>query len=184
MTVKISSNSQAALPGLRPMLPWDEFENTSGRINDKRPSLWLSVSLNSTVNGLKESTPWRQRSMWLDNGWWLSPESPDDSSVGPKRSFSCDWSAPTISDAGQWVQTAAVCSSIKRLHLYDRHFDEPLIRLGNLQTQFKLYFTQKIAGINVEIRLSDIPWTSGVFKTIRSDTDSLSSIKPLPSLPI
>ena len=174
MTVKISSDSRSVLSDLRPILPWDNTENTTGRINEKRSGLWLSVALDSTVESRKDSTPWRHRSMWLDNGMWLSPVAPSDSSGGPKTSFSCDWSPPIKNEADQWVQSAAVCSSIKRVFSYDKRFDEPQINLRSLQTRFKLCYKQKMAGIDVEINISETPWTSGMYKAIELEKNASS----------
>lgn len=193
MTVKITSDSQSSLPDLRPILPWDNSENTTGRINEKRCGLWLSAALDSIVEGRKESTPWRHRSMWLDNGVWLSPEAPNDSSGGPKISFSRDWSPPVKNDADQWVQSAAVCSSFKRIFVSDKPFHEPQINLRTLQTRFKLCYKQKMAGIDVEINISDTPWTSGMYRTIASEKSAFpvvsllkspSHTKPLPTVSI
>ena len=81
--------------------------------------------------------------------------------------FSHDWTEPSRNDAtGKWEQAAVVCSWIHRpLFNKGNHvFHKPHINLRILRTHFSLEMMHSVAGCPIKIVLSQVLWTSGIFR--------------------
>lgn len=129
------------------------------------PAIALLVKMESIVDNHKEVTPW-WTTWWPNLGEWFQPGYPEPSAISPAAS-SRSWSEPTRNDStGYWQSTAVVCSWIHRSLFAEATgvFHEPHINLRVLRSRFDLRFEHRVADVHVKIPLSQVPWTSGVYR--------------------
>ncbi|KAF7979731.1 hypothetical protein HWV62_41096 [Athelia sp. TMB] len=159
--IKISSLEEEDLPSLLPVMPWNNSESPDPmHMHDGKdgPVLLLNVFLQSRIGvDYVESELWRW-CCWHN----LLAESGTHSIVAP----STEWTSPEKNSAGKWEQTAVLSTHIRR-DLIDnvRNIGEvPHINTPILSTRFQLVMKHDIAGQEVTVPLSDMPWSSGIFR--------------------
>jgi len=73
-------------------------------------------------------------------------------------------------ELGKWVQSAIVCQSIgncsEMMAQGDQSWRQPHVNLSLLQTRFHLHVKHQVGTRPVDITLSDVPWTSGIYREI------------------
>jgi hypothetical protein len=188
--ITISSITKSALPELLPALPWSTAAGTNIRSvpdRDDSPAICLRVDIDSIVDSRKEVGHW-WTTRWPNLGEWFRPGYPDPSNSPTPRAFSQDWTEPLRNDAtGKWEQTAVVCSWIHRslLNKDSEVFHEPHINLRILRSRFSLEMKHRVAGRSINIVLSQVPWTSGIYRREPSSSGSNPLLpSPMPNFPL
>lgn len=148
--IKVSSMSREALNDLLPTLFCD---SSSGVWDGTRgPAACLRVKIESYVEDQTQSVPFGEYH-------WYSP-----STRTPGLDLSRDWSLPSKNTLGHWEQFAVLCQTIGSSTRQEEAWIEPHINLFLLQSRFNLSILHSVGGQNVEIVLSNAPWTSGIHR--------------------
>lgn len=137
------------LKGILPSLPWNACSEALGETQG--PSTCLEVGVNAYVEGIEKSSA-------LQEYHWHMPTAiaPDD--------LSQDWTEPRQAESGLWEQSAIIYQTIAKTTSVERHWIEPQINLSILRSHFNLHIKHVIAGRIVDILLSEVPWTSGIYQ--------------------
>lgn len=172
----VGSSSGSDLSEIRPILPWNAPANkhAAAAHGTNGPCLLLEVELESIVEGEKNTLdPW-YRIHWatLGKSVKLGEPAAGIQTPGPLSICSHDWTPPVVNDAGSYEQTATIATSFRLSHTEDR---EAQIDLRLLRTRYNLHFKHRVGDVDIDIPLSTVPWTSGIYRNtpsrIPTDTD-------------